>query len=92
MKKTIKITTKKPFTFTLDTLAQAIYIKLSDEKVFRTERKGNCLIDYNDKNEVVGIEFIRIKQGKAIFRQVIQRLPKKNIPSQIKETLATLTS
>ncbi len=40
----------------------AIYIRLSEEKVVESEEKEkDVIVDYNDKDEIVGIEILNVK-------------------------------
>ena len=60
---------KKPINITVDGEARAVYFKISDEEVLRTERPNNSLsIDYDKDNEVVGVEIIRVSKIEQIIK------------------------
>jgi uncharacterized protein YuzE len=47
-----------------DPEADAIYIKLKNDKIDHTkELDANTIIDYNLKNEVVGVELLFVKEN-----------------------------
>ena len=49
---------------TLDTSADAAYVRASDDKVARTEKKDSQrLIDLADDGKIVGFEFLSVSKG-----------------------------
>ncbi len=47
-----------------DKETDAIYLILSDDKVVESEeREEGVVVDYNEKNEVVAIEVLNVKEG-----------------------------
>ena len=72
---------KTPTNITVDMDAEAVYFKVSDEEVTRTERPNNSLsIDYGRHNEVIGIEIIRVKKIERIlslaYKDISSNIPK----------------
>lgn len=42
----------------------AIYVILSDDKIVESEeKKQDIIVDYNDKDEIVAIEVLNVKQN-----------------------------
>ncbi len=42
----------------------AIYVILSDDKIVESEeKKQDVIVDYNDKDEIVAIEVLNVKQN-----------------------------
>lgn len=69
----IHMKSNKPISLSLDTLARAIYITFSNNPVAKTIRKDPCLsFDYDDNNNLVGIEVIRLKQISATFKKILK--------------------
>ncbi|MFH1867713.1 MAG: DUF2283 domain-containing protein [Candidatus Omnitrophota bacterium] len=59
--------------FSIDTLARAIYIKYSNEPIAKTVRKDHSFfIDYDKNRKIVGIELIRLKKAQGVIRQVVK--------------------
>lgn len=46
----------------LDTIADALYIKLNRGKVSRTENKEGYLVDYDKKGKLVGFEVLNFSK------------------------------
>jgi len=45
-----------------DEKADALYLRLDDSKVIESEEvRPGIVLDFNDKNQVVGIEILRVK-------------------------------
>jgi len=49
-----------------DNQTDAIYIRFKDDKVVESEEKEQgTIIDYNDKNEIVAVEILDVKNNSA---------------------------
>lgn len=73
--------------FSFDTLARAIYIGLSNNKVARTVRENHSLFfDYDKNGKLVGIEIIRIQKANATIRKILKDA-ETNIPTSIRKTI-----
>lgn len=70
---------------TYDKKADALYIKLSDNSVVETEEKENNIVfDYDDRNNIVGIEVLYfVKNHKesvfAAFKEVEKAVWESNL-------------
>lgn len=61
---------KTPTSVSIDREARAIYFKLSEKEVARTERLNNSLsVDYDEDGEVIGVEIIRITNVGALLKK-----------------------
>ena len=61
---------KKPINVSIDREARAIYFKVSDHEVSKTIRPNSSLsVDYDENNDVVGVEIIRITNITNIFNK-----------------------
>ena len=64
---------KKPINIAIDKDAKAVYFKVSDHHVSKTVRPNNSLsIDYDDHNDVVGVEIIRVRRIDQIFKMALK--------------------
>jgi len=79
---------KKPIAFfSFDTLARAIYIGLSTNKVAKTIREDQSLFfDYDKNGKLVGIEIIRIRKVNATIRKILKDA-EANIPAPVRRNL-----
>lgn len=74
---------KKPINIAIDKDAKAVYFKMSDHSVSKTIRPNNSLaIDYDDHNDVVGVEIIRVQRIGQIFKMALKDITSA-IPSKI---------
>ena len=49
-----------------DNQTDAIYVRFSDDKVVESEEKeSGTIIDYNEKNEIVAVEILNVKNNSA---------------------------
>ncbi len=72
-KEVLHIKTRKPVSFSLDTLAKAVYIGFSNDPVVKTLRKGSSLsYDYDKSGQLVGIEIIRIQKVNTTIKKILQ--------------------
>jgi uncharacterized protein YuzE len=46
----------------LDTIADALYIKLKKGKIAKTENRGDYLVDYDKKGKLVGFEVLNLSK------------------------------
>jgi uncharacterized protein YuzE len=46
----------------IDTIADALYIKLKKSKVSKTEDRGDYLVDYDGKGKLVGFEVLNLSK------------------------------
>ncbi len=66
---------KVPINVSIDTEANAIYFKVSDDEVLRTVRMNSSLtVDYGKDKEVVGIEIIRVKKINCLMKQTFHAI------------------
>ena len=73
-----------------------LYLKFSDERIARTHEHSDYVnIDFDQKGEIRGIEFIFVKRAFVDMKNVFVELAKtynrpqlKKIPSELKEDLA----
>ena len=50
----------------VDRKADALYLRLDDSEIVETEEVSpGVMLDYNDANEVVGVEMLRLSQRSA---------------------------
>lgn len=75
---------KTPINISVDGEARAVYFKISDEEVLRTERPNNSIsIDYGRDDEVVGVEIIRVNKIERIislaYKDISSHLPKASL-------------
>jgi uncharacterized protein YuzE len=62
----------------IDKKTDALYFRLNDEKIFESEETSpGVILDYNEKNEVVGIEILNLSK----------RTEKINLDSLLYETV-----
>ena len=74
---------KKPVNITIDKDAKAIYFKVSDHMVSKTVRPNASLsVDYDEHNDVVGVEIIRVRRIEQIFKMALKDISSA-IPSNI---------
>ena len=60
---------KIPINISVDSEARAIYFKVSDEEVLRTDRPNEFLsIDYGKDDEVIGVEIIRLNKIESVIK------------------------
>ncbi len=73
---------KTPINVSIDKEARAIYFKVSDAEVSRTERINSSLsVDYDDSGEVVGVEIIRITNIGVLLKKAFKDISS-GIPSR----------
>lgn len=79
---------KKPIEFfSFDTLARAIHIGLSTNKVTKTVHEDRSrFFDYDKNGKLVGIEIIRIQKANATIRKILKDA-EVNIPAPIRRNL-----
>ena len=83
----LHIETKKPVSFSLDTLAKAVYIGFSNNPVVKTLRKSSSLsYDYDKNGEMVGIEIIRIQKVNTTIKKILQDT-EDNLPVSLRKTI-----
>ena len=75
---------KTPINVSVDGEAKAVYSKISDDDVLRTERpNANLSIDYGKHDEVVGVEIIRVSKIahvlKVAFKDISSAIPRKTL-------------
>lgn len=75
---------KTPMNVSIDKEARAVYFKVSDEEVLRTERPNSSLsIDYGKDDEVVGIELIRVSRIEVMLKKALKdiysSIPRKSL-------------
>ncbi len=74
---------KKPINIAIDKDARAVYFKVSDHNVSKTVRSNNSVsIDYDDHNDMVGVEIIRVQRIGQIFKMALKDITSA-IPSKI---------
>lgn len=59
---------------TVDEEADALYLRLDESEIIETrEAAKGIMLDYNDKNEVVGIEILKLsgRTGNMNYRQLL---------------------
>ena len=79
---------KTPISVSIDREARAIYFKLSDNEVSKTQRLNSSLsVDYDEDGEVVGVEIIRINNVSMLLKKAFQDISS-GIPAK---ALATAT-
>ena len=58
-----------PINISVDSEARAIYFKVSDDEVLRTDRPNEFLsIDYGKDDEVIGVEIIRLGKIESVIK------------------------
>ena len=75
---------KIPVSVSIDKEARAIYFKVSDKDVTKTERINSSVsVDYDENGEVVGVELIRINNisvlMKKTFKDISSAIPRKSL-------------
>ena len=75
---------KTPINVSIDKQARAVYFKVSDDPVFRTDRPNDSLsIDYGKDDEVVGIEIIRVNRIEVMLKKTLKdiysSIPRKSL-------------
>ncbi len=75
---------KTPINVSIDRQARAIYFKISDEEVLRTERPNRSLsIDYGKDDNVIGIEIIRVNKIERViklaYQDISSLIPRKSL-------------
>lgn len=86
----LQIKRSKPISFSLDTLARAMYITFSNNPIARTVRKNSSFaIDYDKDNKLVGIEIIRLKHVSATISKVLKDA-ESVLPPKCKEVVENL--
>ena len=78
---------KTPISVSIDREARAIYFKLSDNEVARTERLNNSLsVGYDEDSEGIGVEIIRVTNVgvmlKKTFQDISSAIPPKALATQ----------
>ena len=64
---------KKPINIAIDKAAKAVYFKVSDHTVSKTVRPNASLsVDYDERNDVVGVEIIRVQKIEQIFKMALK--------------------
>ena len=60
---------KIPINISVDSEARAIYFKVSDDEVLRTDRPNEFLsIDYGKNDEVIGVEVVRLNKIQSAIK------------------------
>ncbi len=55
-----------------DPVADALYIKLKDDKIAETEEiNESVIVDYNEKGEIIGIEILNFSKRKIDLNSLI---------------------
>jgi len=55
-----------------DSTADAMYIKLNNEKIFTTEEvKPNIIVDKTKNNKIVGIEILEVKNNSKVIKKLL---------------------
>jgi len=55
-----------------DPVADALYIKIKDDKVaYSTEANDNIIVDFNEKGEVVGLEILHFSKSKVNLNELV---------------------
>jgi uncharacterized protein YuzE len=88
MKSLLRLEMKsKPISVSVDTLARAVYITISNNPVSKTVRKNESfLIDYDKEGKVVGLEIVRVEKMEATVKKVIKET-EQGIPAAYRKTL-----
>lgn|GEM_PF-1788502 len=74
---------KTPISVSIDSEARAVYFKLSDEQVDRTERLNSSLsVDYDENGEIVGVEIIRVNEIGVMMKKAFKDISS-HIPPQV---------
>lgn len=92
----IKVEGKMIKYISFDPTYGCLYLKFSDEPVVRTHDHSDYInIDFDQKGEIRGIEFIFVKRAFGDMKNVFIELAKtynrpqlKKVPSELKEDLA----
>ncbi|MBF0253205.1 MAG: DUF2283 domain-containing protein [Candidatus Omnitrophica bacterium] len=64
---------KKIISFSVDTLARAVYIQYASRAVSYTEKLDSSVnIDYDKDNNIIGIEILGVKIGQTTFNQLVR--------------------
>ncbi len=62
------------FCMSYDPVADALYIRLKEDKVANSiELCNNVIVDYNDRGEIVGIEILNFSKSKINLNELIIR-------------------
>ena len=75
-----------------DQQSDAIYFRLDDSKIIESEEvKPGVILDFNDKNQVVGVELLNVKQRvpEANLKEIKFRLPSWSLHAANKLLLVT---
>lgn len=65
----------------IDTLADALYIKLKKGRMSKTQNRGDYLVDYNKKGDLLGFEIINFsKKVPKGERGLISMIDDRKIP------------
>jgi len=89
-KNIIHMKENKAISFSLDTLARAVYITFSNNPIEKTVRKNSSFsLDYDKDGNLVGIEIIRLKHVSATFKKIIKDT-EKIFPSSCKKIVENL--
>ncbi len=60
------------FYVSYDPVADALYIKLREDKVANSiELCSNVIVDYNDRGEIVGIEILNFSKSRISLNELI---------------------
>jgi uncharacterized protein YuzE len=79
--------------FTFDREANALYIKLSDNKIVETLSLGNNVyMDIDSDNRAVGLEILLSEELDTKTLEVLQNSSIDNIESQMEQSFADLKS
>ena len=69
----IQMKGNKPISFSLDTLARAVYIAFSNNPITKTVRKNSSFsLDYDKNENLVGIEIIRLQKASVALKKVLK--------------------
>ena len=80
----------------LDVNSGCFYLLFSHNKIAKTvEHSHSVNVDFDDKGQLVGIEFVGVKKAQGNFRQIFVELAKaydkpelQRIPAELKKDLA----
>lgn len=69
---------KQAIKFKYDKLARALYMKVGNGKVAKTEETSSCfLVDYDKEGKIIGVEMLNVgKEGSNKFFMNIKELQK----------------
>ena len=70
----MNIKSDKIVSFSVDTVAKAVYIQYTNEPVDHTKRLDKSVnIDYDKNKNIVGLEVLGVKSGQTTIKQFIRK-------------------